>query len=113
MARQTHLGRLLEQDEPFTLEQLCEHCQVERDWIVELVEHGVLEPQGTAPAQWQFSAHAVVRGRRARRLRQDFELDAAGVSLALDLLEEVRYLRRRVRLLETRLGSGQRRTPRR
>lgn len=108
MAGKLHIGVLLDQEAPYTLEQLSRLCDLEREWIIELVEHGVLEPGGQQPGQWQFSAQALIRTRRAGRLRQDFELDAAGVSLVLELLDEVRVLRRRVRALETLLaGRGE------
>lgn len=105
MAGKVHIGVLLDQEAPYTLEQLSELCDLEPEWIIELVEHGVLEPGGQQPAQWRFSAHALVRTRSARRLRRDFELDAGAVSLVLELLDELRTLRRRVRALETRVGD--------
>lgn len=99
-----HIGVVLERSGPFSLEELCASCGLPRDWVIELVEHGVLEPEGLHPEGWQFSGAELGRSRRARRLQRDLELNTEALSLALELLDEVRYLRRRVRDLETLLG---------
>lgn len=102
--KEVHIGVVLEHSGPFSLEELCEVLGLPREWVIELVEHGVIEPQGREPERWRFSGAAVGRTRRAVRLQQDLDLDMAGLSLALELLDEVRRLRRRVRDLETLLG---------
>ncbi len=102
--KEVHIGVVLEQTGPFSLEELCRACGLPREWIIELVDHGVLEPQGRGPERWRFSGAEVGRTRRALRLQQDLNLDVAGLSLTLELIDEVRYLRRRVRDLETLLG---------
>ncbi|MCC5872135.1 MAG: hypothetical protein JJU22_07055 [Gammaproteobacteria bacterium] len=109
-----HVGVVLERSGPFSLEELCTICGLPREWVIELVEHGILEPEGRAPEgrppqgrtpdRWRFSGAAVGRSRRAMRLQRDLELNTEALSLALELLDEVRYLRRRVRDLETLLG---------
>lgn len=86
-----------------TLLDLCEACGLHAGRLIEMVEAGVLEPQGVAPAVWRFDAAALERARIAQRLQRDLGIDLAGAALTLDLLEEVRTLRRRVRLLEHQL----------
>lgn len=102
--KEVHIGVVLEHSGPFSLEELCSACGLPREWVIELVEHGILEPQGGEPERWRFSGTELGRTRRALRLQQDLELNVAGLSLTLELLDEVRYLRRRVRDLETLLG---------
>lgn len=62
-------------------------------WIAE----GVIEPQGTTQREWRFSGAALRRVRTARRLAQDLEINAPGIALALDLLDEINALRARSR----------------
>lgn len=57
--------------------------------ITELVEYGVFQPVGEAPPQWRFSARCIELGRRASRLRSDFELDTSGLALVAALLERI------------------------
>ncbi|MCC5886238.1 MAG: hypothetical protein JJT88_07360 [Gammaproteobacteria bacterium] len=99
-----HIGVVLERSGPFTLEELCASCDLPREWVIELVEHGILEPEGRHPEVWRFSGAELGRSRRAMRLQRDLRLNTEALSLALELLDEVRYLRRRVRDLETLLG---------
>ncbi|MDZ7749069.1 MAG: chaperone modulator CbpM [Halofilum sp. (in: g-proteobacteria)] len=81
-----------------TLAELCRVFDIHADDVIELVEYGVVEPfAGQHPSQWCFPAQAMVRMRRALRLRRDLAIEPAGAALALDLIEEVRYLRARVR----------------
>lgn len=81
----------------FSLAELCRASGLERTQIVELVAHGVLDPQGTAPDNWTFGGPALRTARAAGRLMRDLELDAAGVAMALDLIQEIAALRRQLR----------------
>jgi chaperone modulatory protein CbpM len=93
-------GLLVEEELELSLAELCRACELPAERILELVEYGVIEPQGRKPAQWRFHGVCVRRVRRARRLETDLGLNVAGVALVLDLLEEVEKLRARVRRLE-------------
>jgi len=134
-----HIGVILESSGPYSLEELCASCGLPEAWVIELVEHGILEPEGRTPDGrtpdgrtpdgrtpdgrtpdgrtpegrtpegrtpdgWRFSGAELSRSRRAMRLQRDLELNTEALSLALELLDEVRYLRRRVRDLETLFG---------
>lgn len=90
---------VLSDEEPCTLAELCETCGVEQDWVIELVEHGALEPTGRSIVEWQFASVAIGRVSRARRLVRDLDLNTPGVALALELLDEVEVLRSRLRAL--------------
>lgn len=87
------------------LKELTEVCGVVPETVYEMVEHGLLDPQGRESAQWVFSGIAVRRIRQAVRLSSDLEINMAGVALALDLLEEQEQLQARVRELEYRLAQ--------
>ncbi|MGJ8596288.1 chaperone modulator CbpM [Sulfitobacter sp.] len=84
-----------------SLEDLCRFCQAEETWVVELVEHGVLEPIGSTRGNWRFVGTSIVRAKKAHRLNRDLGVNTAGVALVLDLLEERDAILRRLALLET------------
>lgn len=89
-----------------TLAELCRVFEIHADDVIELVEYGVVEPfAGQRPSQWRFPPQAMVRMRRALRLRHDLAVEPAGAALALDLIEEVQVLRSRLAVLES--GRGQ------
>lgn len=83
-----------------TLDELCSCCSVEADWIVELVEHGVIEPDGLVRTDWKFAHVSLVRVAKAKRLERDLALNMPGVALALELLDEIDDLRSRLKALD-------------
>lgn len=93
-------GEVLEEDVELTLAELCCACQVPAERVFELVQEGIVESLGRNPAQWRFRGISVYRVRSALRLERDLEVNVAGAALALDLLEEIENLRRRLRRLE-------------
>ncbi len=93
-----------------TLRELCEISGAPADFVVEMVEFGILEPAAgdRAPddraaddrTRWEFGDPAVRRSRRAVNLMRDFGINMEGLSLVLDLLEELDTSRHHVRALE-------------
>lgn len=99
-------GTVLDERTVFTLHELCRACGVHAELVIEMVEEGVLEPRGTAPAQWRFTGSAVTRAQKALKLSRDLRVNWPGAALALDLLEEIEQLRlerRRTRLRAVRV----------
>ena len=86
-------GTLLDERTVFTLHELCRACGVHAELVIEMVEEGVVEPRGAAPAEWRFSGSAVTRAQKALKLARDLRVNWPGAALALDLLEEVERLR--------------------
>ncbi|MFG6204590.1 chaperone modulator CbpM [Pseudomonas retamae] len=84
--------------------EFCEAADLTDVYVIEIVEHGILEPQGGQPREWRFTDYELALAKRAAKLRRDLELEWEGVALALDLLEEVRELRAENRMLRQRLG---------
>ena len=80
----------------WTHAELCRACAVHSDRIVELVEVGILEPQGREPDHWLFAGQSLPRARIAFRLQRDLEIDLNGIALALELLDQIDVLRMRL-----------------
>ena len=76
------------------LRDLCRLCGVNAEFILAMVEEGVVEPQGTLPQEWCFGGASVRRVQIALRLQRDLRVNLPGIALALDLLEELEQLRR-------------------
>lgn len=92
-------GFLVDEQSTFTLDELAHACSVHVEWVVELVQEGVLEARGEHPERWEFPGPMLARARTALRLQRDLELNLAGVAVVLDLLEELEALRARLRAL--------------
>ena len=100
-------GDVLGDEIEVSIGELCRTCGVPAEVVVEMVEHGIIEPRGRNMAQWSFSGSSLVRVTTVLRLRRDLDLNLAGAALAVELLEEVRHLRRKLRALETSMpGIG-------
>jgi len=101
MTRLTVLtGIIVEEATVFTLGELSRACDKPAEWILALVEEGVIEPVGDDQSQWQFPGHCLRRVRIIQRLESDLGLNLAGAALALELLEEVEELRNRIAVME-------------
>ena len=93
-------GDILEEQGGLTLGELCRACRVPAEVVIEMVEHGLIEPAGRDPARWRFAGVSVQRVRCAQRLRRDLGVNLAGAALAVELLDEMEHLRARLRRLE-------------
>lgn len=87
-----HTGTIIEEDY-LTLGQLCRACGVHADWVISLVEEGIIEPEGKEIDCWHFSGANLARVRSALRLQRDLGVNLAGIGLALELMDELENLR--------------------
>lgn len=87
-----HIGAIIE-EESLTLGQLCRACDTHADWVISLVEEGIIEPAGKDSHGWRFSSIHLLRVRSALRLQRDLGVNLAGIGLALDLMAELDLLR--------------------
>lgn len=88
----------------FTLSEVCAHCGARVEFIVKLVEYGVIAPSKGADAEsWAFDAWALARLKCAFRLHRDLEINLPGLAVSLELLDEVQRLRQQVDLLDGQL----------
>lgn len=101
MSKQTVLsGIIVEETSTFTLSELSRACGMPAEWILDLVDEGVIEPVGSDQRHWQFHGQSLRRVRIIQRLEADLGLNIAGAALAVELLEEVQMLRNRIAILE-------------
>ena len=100
MTSKTLTGVLLNEQAELSLHDLCLACSTSTEWVIELVDEGVLEPIGHEQAHWRFSGPSLLRARAAMRMQQDLQINLAGVALALDLMEEIETMRERLRRFE-------------
>lgn len=101
-----HTAEVVSSGMVLTVTEVCQSCNVDQAWISEMVGEGVLEPEGQSETEWRFAALHIRRIATARRLEQDFNLNAPGVALALELLDEIDALRARLRSLKPAPEGG-------
>ena len=98
MARATegYTGTILDEQVEFTLLEICRLCDVRARHIQEMVEEGIIEPQGTSPTRWRFSGLMMRRVQIVLRLERDLEVNLPGAAMIVEMLEEMETLRRLV-----------------
>ncbi|WP_420389392.1 chaperone modulator CbpM [Marinobacter sp.] len=98
----------VEQVEPtatFTLREVCERGSCHAEFVIELVNYGVITPLDESPEtrQWQFDLEALARLGKAQRLQRDLKMNLPGLAMSLELLDEVQQMRREVDRLNQQL----------
>ena len=89
-----------------TLDELADLCALPLPVLEELVSAGAIMPLEAEASPPRFGAQALSAARAAGRLREDFELDSAALTLALGLLDRIHELERQVRALRARLPAS-------
>ncbi|MDF2153413.1 chaperone modulator CbpM [Vibrio sp. CAU 1672] len=87
---------IAEHEPTLTLAELCRACDRPAEWVIALVEEGILDPVGDRPIHWRFATSNLRLALRARRMQQDLGINLPGIAVALDLIDEVERLQRKV-----------------
>ena len=87
----------------FSFAELVQFSGMSEAELRELVDYGVLTPTDPQQAAWTFSGDVVVTVQAAGRLRDDLELDAQALALALTLINRIRDLEAQLRNLRAQL----------
>ena len=92
-----------------SVNELCQTCNISVDNIVEIVEHGIVEPHGQLslqqpPENWEFESTVISVAKSAVRMQRDLGVNWAGVALALELIAQREQLYRENEMLKRRLS---------
>jgi chaperone modulatory protein CbpM len=95
-----NLTGVLLDDVALTLDELARAVEVEPDWVVRHVRAGTLGGETTVQiTSWRFVSSDLVRARRLLRVERDFDASEDLAGLVVDLGDEIRRLRARLRAL--------------
>lgn len=120
-------GTVLDEQNALTLTEISQACAVQTEYIIELVEEGLItpavspeaspgmspqtspqirpderpqsSPEAHEPYSWRFTGVHMRHVRIASHLQSDLGVNLAGVGLALQLLDEVEALRTRLKAI--------------
>ncbi|MEC9385272.1 MAG: chaperone modulator CbpM [Pseudomonadota bacterium] len=89
----------------FSLREICERGDCHAEFVIKLVDYGVIAPLDEVPEvrQWKFDVAALSRLQKALRLQRDLKLNLPGLAISLELLDEVQDMRREVDRLNQRI----------
>lgn len=92
----TYSVEILEEDVQWTQVEICEVCDISAEELTDYVSEGLIDPVGRNPDEWRFQGATLQRIRFAKHVQQDLGVNAAGAALALDLLQEISRLKRKL-----------------
>jgi len=90
-------GVVFDETTEITVGELCEVCAVEPPLIEKLLLEGIIDPVGGQRDELRFQYTSVRRVRTVLHLQNDLGVNLAGAALALELLDRIEDLRRRLR----------------
>lgn len=102
---------VIEPQATFTLREFCERGECHAEFVIKLVNYGIISPVKDTPdvRDWSFDLPALARMRKAQRLQRDLKINLPGLAMSLDLLDEIQDMRREVdrlnQLLRQLLGE--------
>jgi chaperone modulatory protein CbpM len=85
---------------------LAEVSGLSNEELGDLIENGVIAPVDANAQPMSFPLRYIVVASTARRLRDDFELDPHGVTLAMTLMQRIAELEMELNAVRARLGHG-------
>ena len=100
MKKEILSGLLLDERCELTLAELSQACSVHAEWVIQLVDEGIIEPSCSDISHWRFSGSSLYRAQTTRRLQQDLRVNLAGAALVLEMMDELKQLRTRIKILE-------------
>ena len=84
-------------DNPLVAQDLAHACGADLEWVVQLVEYGIVEGAGPASLaqadDWRFFSADLQNALEVSRLQRDFGVGLEVAALILDLQHEVRRLK--------------------
>ncbi len=83
-------GRFVDEENNLTLEQICEICRTNSKLIIEMVDEGIVEPEGEENSSWRFSYSCIETVRIVVRMQKDLRVNLPGAALALQLLKQMK-----------------------
>ncbi len=75
-----------------SIEEVTRSFDITQEFIIELIEEGVLSVPNTPAETWRFDEVALCRIRTVLRLERDLNINLPGAALAIELLEKINKL---------------------
>lgn len=80
-----------------SLEEFCHTIYIDHNIVIEMVECQLITPAGNKPEEWRFDSECLRRAKIALNLQRDLEVNLAGASLVLELLDQISELETELR----------------
>lgn len=107
MVKRTHLTEIVIDGDTLNISfiEICQHYAISEESLLELLEYGLIPDIASPNRNLKFNQAHLQRILSAFRLQHDLDINAHGVILALELMDEVAELRRELALLQRHIRS--------
>lgn len=95
---------LMDEEAIFTLSEVSDHYEIEREVLFEMIEQGLFLPVKAPSGEEAIDTQSLKKIQMALRLQNDLEINLSGVALVLELLEELKSMRNEVDLFHKHLS---------
>jgi chaperone modulatory protein CbpM len=93
------IGVLIEETSSMPFEEVCNRYNIPKELLIDMIEHGLFSNPAHDIEHTQLNPKDLRRIESAFRLHRDLEINLPGVAVALELLEELEYLRTELDIL--------------
>lgn len=83
-----------------SLIELCNACDAHEEWILELVDEGIINPLEQEQADINFPGSSLKQALAVKHLQQDLGINLAGAAMVMDLKQEIDLLRSHITVLK-------------
>ncbi|MDP3561955.1 MAG: chaperone modulator CbpM [Legionellaceae bacterium] len=99
------MGMLVDDQSNISFVDVCEKQGISEDVLLDMLDHGLLPEVNIPDKQLEFDLNMLNRIQSACRLQLDLGLNAPGVVLALELLDELEQLHSELSVLQRHITS--------
>lgn len=91
---------VLDEQQSLTLVELSKACNVHAEWVLELVDEGIIDPLHQESIHYHFPATCLKQALAVKHLQNDLGINLAGAAVVLDLKREIDRLRTHIDVLK-------------
>ena len=91
---------ILDNQLSLTLVELSRACNVHAEWVLELVDEGIIDPLKQDNIHYHFSSTCLKQALAVKHLQQDLGINLAGAAMVLELKQEIDKLRTHIEVLK-------------
>lgn len=84
----------VEENFSLTINEVCHSLGIEKKWVFEIIDEGIVYPLSSKNSQPIFDQKAITRLKTSLNLQRDLGINISGIALVLDLLDEIETIKR-------------------
>lgn len=96
-------GIIVDENTTISFVDICQRCNISEEFLIDMIEHGLLHAPMKQLKNASVDQKTFSRIQSASRLQQDLDINASGVVLVMELLDELEQVRKELSILQHHL----------